>query len=127
MPQIETVNSFIEAFNRRDLDVFIATLHPEVRLHAGRGLRSGREQAREWATRSSEGVQQRIVLEEMVEKGEKVLALIVREWWWEHNDDDHEFAHRDEMAWLFGFEEGLISEWQPFDDRAAAKQALAAG
>lgn len=110
---------FISAFNDRDLDEFVATLHPAIEIHAGRGLRTGREQAREWATRSREGVQQRIVVERILSDRDLAVALIHREWWWE-DDTEHEFAHSDEMAWLFRFEDGLIREWCPYDERSGA-------
>ncbi len=122
--QIDIARRFIDAFNERDLDAFVATLHNDVEIHSGRGLRTGRDEAREWATRSEEGVQQRILLEESAERDHRVLAVIIREWWWEHPDDDHEFAHREEMAWLFAFEDDLVRDWRPFDDRAEAEQAF---
>ena len=62
----------------------------------------------------------------MRESGESVLAMVVREWWWEHSDEEHEFAHRDEMAWLFRFQDGLIREWRPFEDREQAVRLLGA-
>lgn len=119
-----TAREFIESFNERQLDRFVETLHPGVRIHAGRGLRTGRDEARRWATRSEEGIQQRIVVEELISHNERVLALIDREWWWQYAEEDDEFAHHDLMGWLFSFEDGLISEWRPFDDRAEAKAAL---
>ena len=51
MSAAETARAFIDAFNGGDLDAFAATLHPEVEIHAGRGLRRGIPAAREWATR----------------------------------------------------------------------------
>ena len=114
---------FIESFNDRDLDAFTATLHPEVEIHAMRGLRKGVTEARAWATRAPGGVQQRIVLERLRERGNRVLALIVREWWWE-DAEDADMAGADEMAWLFELRDGLIAAWRPFDDRAAAQEAL---
>jgi hypothetical protein len=62
------------------------------------------------------------VLEELREEGERVLALIVREWWWD--EPDAELAGREEMAWLFDFRDGLVVSWRPFEDRAAALAAL---
>jgi limonene-1,2-epoxide hydrolase len=118
----KTAQAFIDTFNGRDLDAFVATLHPEVEIFGNRGVRRGIEEARAWATRVREGVQQRVIVEAMRESGESVLATVVREWWWEHSDEEHEFAHRDEMAWLFRFEGGLIREWRPFEDRAEAER-----
>jgi limonene-1,2-epoxide hydrolase len=120
----ETARAFIEAFNGRDLDGFAATLHPEVEIHASRGLRTGIDQAREWATRAPGGLQQRIEVEDVREDGDRALALIVREWWWEEPDTDQ--AGADEMAWLFEFRDGLIASWRPFDDRDDALAAFTA-
>jgi hypothetical protein len=88
-----------------------------------RGVRTGVESAREWATRPPGGVQQRIVLEGIEERGDRALALIVREWWWE-DSDDADMAGEDVMAWLFEFRDGLISRWRPFEDRDEAREAL---
>lgn len=123
--QVATAREFIDSFNDRQLDRFVETLHPEVEIHAGRGLRRGSGQAREWATRSPEGAQQRIVLERIDEQGDRVLATVRREWWWQDDDKEPEFAHQDEMAWLFRFSDGLVREWHPFDDREDARRAFA--
>jgi len=120
----KTAQAFIDTFNGRDLDAFVATLHPEVEIFGNRGVRRGTEEARAWATRVREGVQQRVIVEAMRESGDSVLATVVREWWWEHSDEEHEFAHRDEMAWLFRFSDGLIREWRPFEDRAEAERVF---
>ena len=123
----DTAHAFIDAFNGRDLDAFVATLHPEVEIHASRGLRKGIEAAREWGTRAPGGVQQRILVEDVHEAGDRVLALIVREWWWEEDEEESgaEPAGADLMAWLFEFRDGLISSWRAFDDRSVALTAFA--
>ena len=122
----ETARRFIDAFNGRDLDGFVATLHPDVEIHGNRGLRKGIAEAREWATRKPGGVQQRILLDELREAGDRVLALVVREWWWE-DDEDADMAGEDVMAWLFELRDGLIRSWRPFDDRDEAAAAFTAG
>ena len=128
MTPAETARAFIDAFNGRDLDAFVATLHPAVEIHAGRGLRRGIDAAREWGTRAPGGVQQRILVEDVSEQDDRVLALIVREWWWEGDEEESgaEPAGADVMAWLFGFRDGLISSWRAFDDREEAVAAFAA-
>jgi limonene-1,2-epoxide hydrolase len=122
----ETARAFIDSFNGRDLDAFVATLHPEVEIHAGRGLRRGIAEAREWGTRAPAGIQQQILVEELREAGDRVLALIVREWWWDEEESGAEPAGADEMAWLFEFRDGLIASWRAFDDRADGVAALGA-
>lgn len=124
MSRSDVARAFIAAFNERNLDAFVATLHPGVEIHGMRGLRRGRAEAREWATRPPGGVQQRILVEDMREAGDFVVALIVREWWWAEGEEREGLAGRDEMAWLFRFEDGLVREWRPFDDRALVWNAL---
>jgi len=113
----DPVSEFIRAFNEGDLDALVAVLDPEVELHASRGLRRGREEAREWATRPPGGVQQEIELGEVLRGGDRSLAMITRRWHW---DEDGSPAGADEMAWLFELREGLIRSWRPFADRAEA-------
>ena len=109
---------FYEAFNAEDLDAFVAVLHPDVELHAARGIKRGREQARGWATRVPEGeLHQRIVLEDVIGDGDTAVALSRRQWLWK---GDGRLAADDEMAALFRFRDGLIACWRPFDDRAEA-------
>ena len=118
-PNEQVALRFIESFNNRDLDGFVATLHPEIEIHASRGLRKGIGAAREWGTRAPGGVQQRIVVEEMRERGERVVALIVREWWWADGPEADQ-AGADIMAWLFEFRDGLIASWRSFEHREDA-------
>jgi len=117
---IHSVREFIRAFNERDLDGFVETLHPDVELHSGRGLRKGVEAARLWATREPGGVQQTIVLDELYEDPDRAVALITRAWHW---DEDGSPAGRDEMAWLFELRDQRIRSWRPYEDRAEALRA----
>jgi limonene-1,2-epoxide hydrolase len=117
----DPVREFIRAFNERDLDAFVAVLHPEVEIHASRGLRKGIEAARAWATRAPGGVQQTIELEQLypdgTAAGDRAVALIRRHWHWE---EDASLAGVDEMAWAFELREGKVSSWRPYDDRDEA-------
>jgi limonene-1,2-epoxide hydrolase len=117
----DPVREFIRAFNERDLDAFVGVLDPEVELHSMRGLRSGLEAARLWATRPPGGVQQTIELEELYEDeaaGDgSAVALINRRWHW---DEDGSPAGVEEMAWHFEVRGNRILSWRPFHDRAEA-------
>jgi limonene-1,2-epoxide hydrolase len=113
-PGAGAVSRFIDAFNKGDLDAFVATLDPEVEIHAARGLKSGPEEAREWATRAPGGVQQQVEVEELRPSGDQVLALVKRRWTWA---EDGEHAGDDEMAWLFDIKDGKILRWRSFSDR----------
>ena len=121
----DPVREFIRAFNERDLDGFVAVLDEEVELHSMRGLRTGREAARVWATRPPGGVQQTIELEELFEDdteagGGRALALIRRAWHW---DESGEEAGEDEMAWVFELRDHRIRGWRPYENREEAWRA----
>jgi len=125
MTRRDAARAFIDAFNTGDVDAFAMTLHPEIELHAGRGMRVGVDLARVWAKRAPGGVQQLILVDELHEHDARVLALILREWWWDDEEESSAGPARvEEMAWLFEFRNGLISSWRPFDDRAEALAAL---
>jgi limonene-1,2-epoxide hydrolase len=117
---LDPVREFIRAFNERDLDAFVETLHPDIELHSGRGLRKGIDAARLWATREPGGVQQTIVLDELYEDPDRAVALITRTWHW---DEDGSPAGEDEMAWLFELRDRHIRSWRPYDDRSEALHA----
>jgi limonene-1,2-epoxide hydrolase len=116
----ELATRFIDAFNDRDPDAFVATLDPDVEIHASRGLRRGIDEARAWATRAPGGVQQAIEVEDLREGDDCVVALIVRRWHWDDPEHAGVEAGADEMAWLFELRDGRIRSWRPFDDRAVA-------
>lgn len=125
-PNAAAVRTFYAAFNDEDLDGFVALLDPAVELQTARGLREGREEARAWATRNpGGGLGQRLVLEVVREddRGVHAVALIRKQWWWRETD---EIAHDDPEAALFTFDDGLISRWQPFEDRDEALALLEA-
>jgi ketosteroid isomerase-like protein len=115
------VQRFVDTFNSQDLDAFAETLDPEVEIVSGRGSRVGREEARSWATFKPGGVQQKMVVEEMRESGNRVVALTRRQWYW---DGTEELATEDEMAHLFEIRDGRVARWQSFEDRAEALRTL---
>jgi ketosteroid isomerase-like protein len=118
----DPVREFIRTFNERDLDGFLAVLDAEVELHSMKGLRKGREAARQWATRAPGGVQQTIELEQLYEDGTeggggRAVALIRRHWHW---DEDGSSAGSEEMAWAFELRGRKVRSWRPYEERAAA-------
>jgi ketosteroid isomerase-like protein len=119
--QAEIVRRFYDAFHRQDLDEFVETLDPGVELQTARGLRRGREEARAWATRNPHGeLEQRLVVENLLEHHNHVLALLRVQWWWKRQNvlaEDHEGAA------VFTFKNGRIARWQPFADRDEATAA----
>ena len=120
--QAEVVWRFYESFNSQDLDAFVATLHPDAELQTARGVRFGRDEARDWATKTPVGsLDQRLVLEAVRERGSHAVALYRKQWWWRETE---RMAREDPMAALFTFEDGLICRWQPYEDPAEALALL---
>jgi ketosteroid isomerase-like protein len=113
----DPIRDFIRAINEGDLDGFEALLHPDVEIHAGRGLRRGREAARLWATKSPGGVQQTVELDQLWEEPERAVAFVTRRWHWA---EDGEPAGADELAWIFELRDGLVISWRSDEDRQAA-------
>jgi ketosteroid isomerase-like protein len=119
--QQAVVRRFYDAFHRQDLEAFVETLDPHVELQTMRGLLRGREEAREWATKNPHGeLDQRLVVEDLIEHHNHVLALLRVQWWWKH---DGKLAEEHPGAALFTFEDGRISRWQPFRERSDAFEA----
>jgi ketosteroid isomerase-like protein len=120
LPQKDLVRRFYEAFDAQDIAAFIETLHPHVELQTARGLRIGLDEARSWATKAPHGgLEQRYVIEDLLEKRNHVVALVRQQWWWREGG----LAEDNERAAVFTFEDGLIARWQPFSDRAEALRA----
>jgi limonene-1,2-epoxide hydrolase len=118
---LEAVRAFIDGFNRQDLDLFISALQPEVELHTLKlGLITGHDEARRWATKRPGGLQQHLVIDDVVGSGDRVVALLNQQWMWEGTD---EVAEENEIAQVFTVRDGRIVRWQPFADRDEALRA----
>ena len=122
-PEEKVAREFVSTFNRSELDAFVELLDPEVEIHGMRGLSQGHEQARNWATRIPGGVQQTVLIHSCEQEGDRLLAMVKREWRWE---EDNELAYVDELAWLFHFRNAKVLRWQPFEDTEAARTAFTA-
>jgi ketosteroid isomerase-like protein len=121
-PPTDLVRRFYDAFNNQDLDAFAETLHPEIVIDGGRGSRTGRDEAREWATFKPGGVQQHQVIDELIEVPEGVLSLNRRQWFWDGTED---LAVEEPMAYLFTLRDGLVSRWQAFEGHESARSQFA--
>jgi limonene-1,2-epoxide hydrolase len=118
---LEAVRAFIDGFNDQDFDLFLSVLDPGVELHTLKlGLITGHEDARRWATKQPGGLQQHLVIEDLLRGGDQVLALVRQQWRWE---DGGEVAEENEAAALFTLREGRIVRWRPFADRTDALRA----
>jgi limonene-1,2-epoxide hydrolase len=120
-PDFEAVRAFIDGFNDQDFDLFLSVLHPEVELHTLKlGRITGHEEARHWATKQPGGLQQHLVIEDLLRSGDQVVALLRQQWRWEDSD---EVAEENDAAAVFTLREGEIVRWRPFADRAEALRA----
>jgi hypothetical protein len=119
----DATRTFIQAFNDQDLDALVAVLDPEVEIQASRGIVIGHDEARRWATRRAAGdLHQRLVLDAIREEGRHVIAFARREWFWREGGDVADGQDLTIVATIG--ENGLITRWQPFDDREEALEAV---
>jgi hypothetical protein len=122
----DAARTFVQAFNDEDLDALVTVLDPEVEIQASRGIVIGHDEARRWATRNAKGdLHQRLVLDAIRDEGRHVIAFARREWFWRDGGDVAE-AHELTIVATIG-EDGLITRWQPFDDRKEALRAVGVG
>jgi hypothetical protein len=123
----DAVRTFVEAFNREDLDALVAVLDHEAEIQTSRGLVIGHEEARRWATRNPNGyLRQRLVLEGLQDVGAHVIAAVRRQWYWrdpESRRDHGRVADEIGLTVVATISDGLISRWQPFDDAQEARVA----
>jgi limonene-1,2-epoxide hydrolase len=120
---VEATRTFIQAFNDEDLDALVAVLDPEIEIQASRGIVIGHDEVRRWATRKQTGnLHQRLVLNAIRDRGRHVIAFARREWLW--REGGHVADAQDLTIVATIGENGLITRWQPFDDRGKALQAV---
>jgi ketosteroid isomerase-like protein len=120
----DAVREFVDAFNEEALDALVATLTEDVEIEGGKGPVKGREAAREWATRKPSGeLTQRLVLEDVTEHGEHVIATLRRQWLWR---EDGEVADERRLFYIGTMRDGLIARWEPFSEREEALRAAGA-
>jgi hypothetical protein len=122
----DAARTFIQALNDEDLDALVAVLDPEVEIQASRGIVIGHDEARRWATRKPTGdLHQRLVLDSIRDEGKHVVAFTRREWFWREGGD---VADAQDLAIVATIgDDGLITRWQPFDNRDEALQAVGVG
>ena len=122
----DAARTFIQALNDEDLDALVAVLDPEVEIQASRGIVIGHDEARRWATRKPSGdLHQRLVLDSIRDEGKHVIAFTRREWFWREGGD---VADAQDLAIVVTIgDDGLITRWQPFENRDEALQAVGVG
>lgn len=122
MDAADAVREFVDAFNEEAIDALLATLADDVEVVGSRGPVRGREAVRAWATRKPSGeLTQRLVLEDVDERGEHAIATLRREWVWR---EDGEVADDQRIFYVATMRDGLIGRWEPFETRELALEAV---
>ena len=104
----------LDALGRGDVERFARLLHPEVEIHTARGVRRGREAAREWASKGYEHLQRRYEIEDMHVAGGDVLVDAQVQYVWRESG---EIGDSSRIAVVMCFEDGWLRRWQVYDDR----------
>lgn len=124
--EIETLRSFIEAYNRHDFEAAIRSLHPEIEIYPAIGgqvdvrrLYRGRDEARELLETISEGVANDVAVVEVMEAGEGVVLLVER---WAGRGRQG-MVTPTEIDTVYTFQDGLVVEIKGFRNRDEALEA----
>ena len=121
MKGADAVREFVDAFNEEAIDALLATLAEDVEIVGSRGPVKGRDAVREWAIRKPSGeLSQRLVLEDVTERGASTIATLRRQWLWR---EDGEVADEQRLFCVATMRDGLISRWEPFTEREEALRA----
>jgi ketosteroid isomerase-like protein len=118
---VEMVRHGYEAFNRRDIDVALEGLHPEVEwpnMLEGTTIRS-HDAIREYWTKQFQSTDPRVEPEEFIEAGEKLVVVVhqvVRDHWGNPLVDQR-------VGHVYGFRDNKIARMDVYDSRAEALEA----
>jgi ketosteroid isomerase-like protein len=122
----ETLRAFIEAFNRSDFDDAVKYLHPEVEIYPALGglldighRYHGRDDARQLLETISEGVENNVEIEDVVEPG-KDEVLLAEHW---HGRGRQGIETPIKISTIYTFRDGLVVRLEGFRDRAKALEA----
>ncbi len=113
--------SFMDAFNRRDLDDFLAVLSEDVELRTRRGIRRGRREAQGWLSKPFDHLELQVEEGRLLATESEVVWLGRLAFTWRESG---ELAERVECAAVWGIEDGLIRSWEPFETPAEALRAI---
>jgi ketosteroid isomerase-like protein len=112
--------AFIEAFNARDLDDFLAVLAEDVELRTPRGTRRGRVEAAQWFTKPFDHLDLRFEPKKLLVGDSEVVGVGELVFTWRETG---ELAELLERAAVWTVESGLIRSWQPYESPADALRA----
>ena len=128
--KVEKLRAFLEAFNRHDFDDAVRYLHPEVEIHPVIGgvldvsrRYQGRDEGRQLLETISEGVENNVEIEDVIEAGEGQVLLVER---W-HARGRQGIETPVEIGTIYTFRDGLVVRLDGFRDRAKALEAAGLG
>jgi ketosteroid isomerase-like protein len=112
-PSTGPARKVLEALSRGDSEAFARLVHPEVEIHTARGVRRGREEAEDWASRTYEHLDRRYEIDEMHVVGEDVLVLAHVQYVWRESG---EIGDSKPVAVAMRFSDGQLRRWEVYDD-----------
>jgi hypothetical protein len=118
---VALARSFMDAFNRRDLDDFVAVLSGEIELRTPRGIRRGRLEAEKWFTEPLDHLDLYVEEGRLLVTESEVVWLGQLAFTWKESG---ELAERVERAAVWGVDDGLIRSWEPFETAVEALRAI---
>jgi ketosteroid isomerase-like protein len=129
MSHEETIRTAYSAWNRDDLEAFLATLHPDIEIHPvlGRSVQAdvyrGHDGASRWiAEAKGEWVNFQATVPEVIDRGEKLLTVVRVT----AKGRASGALIEGEIFHIGTMRDGLIVKIEGFTDRDAAMRALEA-
>jgi ketosteroid isomerase-like protein len=116
----ELAVSFLEAFNERAMERFLATLAPDIEVHTRRAIYRGREEAARWCERPLEHLTLEIESRQLMVGTEWAIATGTARARWRRDGSVAEEAPTAAL-WLIGA--AGIRRWRSFDSLADALAA----
>ena len=105
----ELARRVLDSLSRGDVEGFAALVHPEIEIRTARGIRTGAEQAEEWARKRYEHLERRYSIEQLREEGDHVLALVRTQYVW---SESGLVGDESPTAIELAFEEGKLIRWR---------------
>jgi ketosteroid isomerase-like protein len=118
---VALARSFVDAFNRRDGDDFVAVLSEEIELHTPRGIHRGRREAVEWFAKPLDHLESSFEGTRFIAGERDVVGIgdLVLRW-----KETGEVAERSQRAAVWRIDGELIRSWRAFESSADALVAI---
>jgi ketosteroid isomerase-like protein len=104
----ELARRVLDSLSRGDVQGFAALVHPEIEIRTARGLRTGAEQAEEWARKRYEHLERHYSIDRLEVKGDVVLARVRTQYVW---SESGLVGDEEPTAIELAFKEGKLIRW----------------